>query len=238
MVNLFWNIYGWVYDAALLELIPYQNMLRLTGEALAPRNGELIFDAGCGTGNLLARLTGSNKKLSLVGADSSPVMLKRATIKLAGSRSPVTLLQLDLNDKLPFESDTFNAAACINVLYILDQPVLLLKELHRVLKKNGRLIIATPLNEPKLVPVLNEHIETLKARYPRTWVTNFTAQAFRVFIPASISIFMNLVITRNNKYLFYKREDLESLIKNNGYQIQDEKIIYGGQLQFIIAEKC
>ncbi len=237
MVNYFWNIYGWVYDAALLELIPYQNMLKLAGKALAPHKGGIYFDAGCGTGNLISNLIEINNDVSLVGVDSSSVMLKRAIKKTADRGGSIAFHKLDLNNEMPFKNNSFDGAACINVLYILDQPELLIKELQRVLKKGGRLIIATPLNEPKLIPVLNEHIETLKVKYLKKWLIIFIGQAIRIFIPAITSILLNLFITRNQKYLFFKEEDLRALIEENRFQLKDLKIIYGHQVLFMLAEK-
>ncbi len=237
MVNSFWNIYGWVYDRALLELMPYQKMLKLSGKALAPHKGGVYFDAGCGTGNLISSLNEINSDVSLVGADSSSVMLKRAIKKMAGRDGSMTFHKLDLNNELPFNNNTFDGATCINVLYILEQPGLLIKELQRVLKKRGRLIIATPLNEPKLLPVIKEHIETLKVKYPKKWLIIFIGQAIRIFIPAITSILLNLFITRNQKYLFFKEEDLRALIEENGFQLKDLKNIYGHQVLFMIAEK-
>lgn len=237
MANYFWNIYGWVYDAALLELIPYQNMLRLAGEALAPHKDGIYFDAGCGTGNLILRLNEINNDVSLVGADSSSVMLKRAIKKTADREGSIAFHKLDLNQEIPFESNSFDGVTCINVLYILDQPGFLIKELQRVLKTKGMLIIATPLNKPKLVPVMNEHIETLKVKYPKKWLPIFIVQAVRIFIPAIASILLNLFITRNQKYLFFEEEDLRALIENNGFQLKDVKTIYGHQVLFILAEK-
>ena len=237
MVNYFWNIYGWVYDRALLELMPYQKMLKLASKALAPHKGGVYFDAGCGTGNLISSLNEINSDVSLVGADSSSVMLKRAIKKTADRDGSITFHKLDLNNELPFSSNTFDGATCINVLYILEQPGLLVKELQRVLKTKGRLIIATPLNEPKLIPVIKEHIETLKVKYPKNWLAIFIGQAIRIFIPAITSILLNLFITRNQKYTFFKEDDLRTLIEENGFQLKDLKIIYGHQILFMIAEK-
>jgi ubiquinone/menaquinone biosynthesis C-methylase UbiE len=238
VVNYFWNIYSWVYDAALLELMPYQNMLRLAGETLTPRQGGTYFDAGCGTGNLIANLSKINDGINIVGADSSSVMLKRAINKMVAREDSVDFYQLYLNKEIPFENNSFDGASCINVLYVLDQPVIFIKELQRVLKDKGKLILATPLNEPKLLPVLNEHIDILKVKYPKKWLFIFFGQTVRIFIPALTSILLNLFITRNQKYFFFGEKDLRTLIEKSGFQLKDVKKIYGHQVLFIHAEKC
>lgn len=238
MVKYFWDIYSWVYDAALLELIPYQNMLRLAGEVLISRQGGTYFDAGCGTGNLIANLVEVNDDINIVGADSSSVMLKRAIKKMADRENSVAFHKIDLNKGIPFESNLFDGVACINVLYILDQPEFLIKELQRVLKDKGKLILATPLNEPKLMPVLNEHVENLKVKFPKKWLVIFIGQTIRIFIPAITSILLNLFITRNQKYLFFGEKNLRMLIEKSGFQLKDVKKIYGHQVLFMHAEKC
>lgn len=237
MSNIFWDIYGRVYDAALLELIPYQNMLRLAGETLEPRRGGIYFDAGCGTGNLMSRLVDFNDEINLVGADFSSAMLKRAMKKVVGRGGSVSFQKLDLNKKIPIESNTFDGATCINVLYILDRPENLIIELHRILKKHGRLIIVTPQNEPKLAPVIKEHIEILKDKYPEKWFIFLAGQIGRIFIPAIISILLNLFIIRNRKYNFFKEVELKTLIENNGFLLKSSKIIYGQQGLYLLAEK-
>ena len=125
-------------------------MLDLAAEALAPHKGGKYLDVGCGTGNLISRLNDNHKDIMLLGADISEVMLKRATKKMTDKEGSVNFHKLNLNEEIPFKSNSFDGATCINVLYILKQPDKLINELHRILKKGSRLIIATPLNEPKL----------------------------------------------------------------------------------------
>jgi len=238
VVKLFWNLYGWVYDAALLELMPYQNMLGLAGEALSPHKGGRYIDVGCGTGIIISRLKDINKDITVLGADNSEVMLKRATKKMADKEGSVFFHKLDLNKVIPFDNNFFDGATCINVLYILEQPDILIKELHRVLKKNCRLIIATPLNEPKLMPVIKEHIDMLKNEYSDRWRIILAGQIVRIFIPALVSIILNLFIVKNKKYVFFKEVELRSLIEVNGFLLKDVKPIYGQQVLFMLAEKC
>ena len=50
----------------------------------------------------------------------------------------------DLTRLLPIRSDYFDVVVLSNVLEHCPEPELLLKEIHRILKKNGKLLMATP----------------------------------------------------------------------------------------------
>jgi len=53
-------------------------------------------------------------------------------------------LKIDFNQPLPFEDNSLDNIFLFNAIYIIKQPKKLLKEIHRVLKKGGRLFIASP----------------------------------------------------------------------------------------------
>lgn len=53
-------------------------------------------------------------------------------------------VQLDLNGPLPFKGSTFNHVACVAGIEHLENPHHLIKELARIIKKNGYLTITMP----------------------------------------------------------------------------------------------
>ncbi len=77
-------------------------------EALAPRQGEVIFDVGCGTGlNFDAIEQGIGPRGRLVGIDRSPAMLRRAKERIAlnGWRNATLLAGAGDLDALDVEAD-------------------------------------------------------------------------------------------------------------------------------------
>ncbi len=50
----------------------------------------------------------------------------------------------DMNQRLPYEDDFFCAVACIDGIEHLERPFDFVRECHRVLRKDGRLVISTP----------------------------------------------------------------------------------------------
>jgi SAM-dependent methyltransferase len=109
---------------------------RHTVERLAPKSGELILDAGCGTGRNLKRLliSGSNP----VGIDFSFGMLRVA--RRAHPGSPVAIA--DLQQPLPFSDARFDAVLCALIGEHLGDLLGVLREFCRVLKKGGRLVFS------------------------------------------------------------------------------------------------
>ncbi len=237
MEKIIWHIYAWVYDSILLRLIPYKQMMCSTYGALSPEDGKRYLDAGCGTGNFLSLLADSEKRLELIGADFSPAMIKGAEKKLKNKKNLVSLYQLDLNKKLPFEEAFFDGVACINVLYALKKPDFFIKEIRRVLKGNGELVLISPLNDPRIYPVIKEHMNILKNKFPKIWGLHFTLFIMKVIVPSIIGTVVNLTIKSNRNYNFFSEFEIRSLFIASGFKILTIKLIYGDQNFFLVAEK-
>ena len=92
-----------------------------------------MVDFGCGRGltlsALAARLDGGSR---LVGVDADP-----ATV--ADER--VEHVVADLNERLPFDDETFDAAVCQNVIECLREPAAFIVEAARVLAHGGHLLV-------------------------------------------------------------------------------------------------
>jgi SAM-dependent methyltransferase len=98
-----------------------------------------ILDAGCGTGGLIRRLA-SRRGWKLTGVDLSSL-----AIELARKRCDTNA---DLREgsitALPFENDAFDAVVSADVLYQLEDDWAALRELHRVLRPEGVLVVNVP----------------------------------------------------------------------------------------------
>ena len=109
---------------------------RYTLDVLAPRPGERVLDAGCGTGRHLGPLL--RARSHPVGVDFS-----RGMLNIARRNYPeVPLALADLQRPLPFETGRFDAVLCALIGEHLNELPLALEELHRVLRAEGRLLFS------------------------------------------------------------------------------------------------
>jgi ubiquinone/menaquinone biosynthesis C-methylase UbiE len=132
-----WKNYAACYDA-LNELRPYAEMLGHVLSTLGNARYPLL-DAGCGTGNLIARIPPEGRG-RIVGIDASMEMLARASVKCAHAEFWLS----DLDSTLPFEDSSFGTIVCVNAVYAVADPAKTLAEFNRVLRPAGSLIIVTP----------------------------------------------------------------------------------------------
>ena len=86
-------------------------------------NPSLVLDAGCGEG-IISQDIKKIFKSNIVGIDPSDDKLKYSSTVLPVVKSSIY--------HLPFRSNQFNLALCLEVLEHLDDPILGLKELSRV----------------------------------------------------------------------------------------------------------
>jgi SAM-dependent methyltransferase len=105
---------------------------RLLDDALSP--GCLALDAGCGR---TTRLRDYRDRIDrLVGVDSD---------EAAGRANPYVdeFVPADLDERLPFDDDTFDLVYANFVIEHLAQPERAFREWRRVLRSDGRLVLVT-----------------------------------------------------------------------------------------------
>jgi ubiquinone/menaquinone biosynthesis C-methylase UbiE len=124
-------------DSHFFYLGNHALILGLIDKFTASQKRLKILDAGCGTGGLSRKLQQSGHLVSAVDNNSLAVNLA----KKKGVKAQKSSL-----DKLPFASNLFDVVVCIDVLYHkqIGNDLKALRELTRVLKKNGLIIIRVP----------------------------------------------------------------------------------------------
>lgn len=102
-----------------------------------------ILDICCGTGRFSIEM--AKNGATVIGLDFSNEMLsilnqKKRVLQLNGNVSPV---QADAH-RIMFKNNTFNGCTCITAIQLISDYEAVLKEISRVLKPNGFLIINFP----------------------------------------------------------------------------------------------
>lgn len=94
-----------------------------------------LLDVGCGTGQTAAYLA-TKFGVKVTGMDISPIMVEKARNRMAQHQLPVEIIQGSI-EKCPLMDETFDFIISESVLSFVNKPRAL-KEIHRLLKKNGR----------------------------------------------------------------------------------------------------
>lgn len=138
-----WQEYAKAYDAVLLRMPFYCEVVARHVEAMTRPEVRTVLDLGAGTGNVTMELVKIGRQVTAV--DSSPSMLDclRAKLRIVGSTNPIIIRQSA--ESLPqFADGSFDAVNMLLVLYAVAQPWLALKEALRVLRPGGVLVITEP----------------------------------------------------------------------------------------------
>ncbi len=109
---------------------------------LDPRPGERILEIGFGGGGGLSLLHARCPEVRLAGAEISTTMLAGARRRFRAALDAGTLELREASvERLPWPDDSFDAAFTINTIYFWPDAMAGLREIHRVLRPSGRLIL-------------------------------------------------------------------------------------------------
>jgi len=151
-------------------------------EAMNPLPEEIIVDIGCGRGFYLRALATLFPRNKIIGIDRNRHYLRIAA-KFAPS-SNISLIQADAQ-QLPFENSSVHWIVASEILEHLDNDLLALQEIHRILEPKGKAIISVPhKNYPFLWDPLNWLLErTLHFHLPSQiwWLAGIWADHKRLY---------------------------------------------------------
>ena len=106
---------------------------------------DTVLECACGTGLLTVPMAEKCKKL--IATDYSIGMLKQTRKKLQRF-SNVKLRRVSIVE-IPYKDNSFDVVVAANVIHLLDNPDKAMRELLRVCKKGGKIIIPTYINKQK-----------------------------------------------------------------------------------------
>jgi ubiquinone/menaquinone biosynthesis C-methylase UbiE len=98
-----------------------------------------VLEVGVGTGRLALPLV--QRGMQITGVDLSPLMLQRLLEKAA--RGPRPSLSIGDATRLPFRSRSFDGALLVHVLHLVSNWPEMLRELDRVMRPGGSIVIGS-----------------------------------------------------------------------------------------------
>lgn len=139
---MFWDKVAGLYD--LFEIVYNRKVYHGIGERVSEEieQKDTVLECACGTGAISKCIAPKCKKL--IATDFSAGMLKQAS-KKCRIYSNVKIEQADIT-RLRFRDNCFDKVVAGNVVHLLDKPYEAIKELERVCKIGGKIIIPTYIN--------------------------------------------------------------------------------------------
>lgn len=135
---------AWFYDAFFGPTLHPGRVQAISRMAIRPT--DRLLEVGVGTGINAALYP---RTCSVTGIDFSGSMLVKAQDRMArkGIRN-VRLLEMDAAD-LKFPDDTFDIVYAPYVISVVPDPVAVVREMHRVCRPGGRIIVLNHFRSPK-----------------------------------------------------------------------------------------
>lgn len=126
-------------------------MYEATFRHLNMKEGMTVLELGPGEAPLAGRIVDSARNISYTGIDYSPEMVSMAQ-KHWAQKPGVRLIDGEIAG-MPFADGTFDLVFGINVVYFWDKPETELREIRRVMKPGGRLVLGyRPKDKMQAIP--------------------------------------------------------------------------------------
>jgi ubiquinone/menaquinone biosynthesis C-methylase UbiE len=148
-------------------------------------NGLRVLDVGTGNGRLALMMAEEGAR-EVVGVDISPAMLEVAEylrISNGSSSARRVSYRLAAAQRVPFRGEGFDAITCRLVLHHIHKPEEILREIMRLLRPGGTLILADLLAADD--PVKRATQNTIEARRNPSHVAALSADQYRRLVTSA-----------------------------------------------------
>ena len=159
------------------EKLNHQKDIKYITSYLNKFSGKNILDVGCGLGYLLSSL--NKKKNHLYGCEVDNYCLESA--------SKYGTIKIGEFENIHYKKNFFDIIICHHVIEHVKNPKKFIKEIKKILKKNGILIIATPDFNSGAANLFKDKYRLL---HDKTHISLFTSDSMHRFLrDNSFSIF-------------------------------------------------
>ncbi|MCB9762106.1 MAG: methyltransferase domain-containing protein [Alphaproteobacteria bacterium] len=157
---------GW--RATPLGTITERLELDLVFDLAGPVEGRSVLDVGTGDGSYA--LEAASRGATVTGVDVDPEMLRAAAQRASAMNLELTLLE-GRAERLPVDAERFDLVLAVTVLCFVEDPTAGFRELARVLRPGGRVVIGE----------LGRHNLWAASRRVRGWLGSSTWRAAHVW---------------------------------------------------------
>jgi ubiquinone/menaquinone biosynthesis C-methylase UbiE len=142
-------------------------------------SGSHVLEVGCGPGLAVQAIAARFSSSRVVGIERSPIMVRQARQRNAAAiqAGQVEIQEADATS-LSYPDATFDAVVAIHVLYFWTDPVAALRELRRVLRPGGQVVLGFALEQDAPRSTREAFAQTGATFYP-------TAQAVIALLEAA-----------------------------------------------------
>lgn len=137
---------------------------------------ERILDVPIGTGPLAKRLLAKWPDLNIAGVDVSLEMLEQAAQK--PELSSVQMKEACASE-LPFEDDAFDCVFCVNSFHFFAAPEASLREMRRVLRDGGRLVLVDWCDDYLICKLCSLWLRMVDPAFHRTYTLEHCQRMLR-----------------------------------------------------------
>lgn len=121
---------------SLLQNLWHTRKINLAKKLLSEKEFKKCLDVGCASGYMVSEISKHYPKAKYVGVDSYDKVVVHAK-----KNYPHINFKVANAEKLPFKKEEFDLLICYETIEHITNPLKALKEMKRVLKKNGTLIL-------------------------------------------------------------------------------------------------
>jgi ubiquinone/menaquinone biosynthesis C-methylase UbiE len=219
-----------LYDRLTPE--SYLESMRKVIALLPDKQGQKIWDAGCGTGLLLLFLENAVRQgMIYYGSDLLSAGLSQARIRARELRvsDRVVCVQSDITVAPVFKENSLDIVVAHFSIYTIhknDKQKQVLKNMCRVLKPGGLLIVCCPSENYDAGKIIEESCELLRAR--KGLLQTAIKRIF--FYPFTKWMGLNFIQKQlqSSQWTAYTREELAEELQCAGFDIGYSETIYAG----------
>lgn len=175
--NKFWNFFAIFYDSFMEKTIKssYKNMYEKIIERINKSND--LLEMASGTGDVSIAI--SNHVNNIVAIDFAENMVNIASKKAKEKKANNIKFKIGNCCSLKFRDKSFDTIICSNALHLINEPELALKEMHRVLRDEGEIIVPTFCHGENIKSRLSSYMMTIVGFRARN---RWSVESFKKFI--------------------------------------------------------